>query len=55
MISGAGHVANAVNGHSLTDAVFDMSTISSDWFRITIQDQAGQKAWTNPIWRADLA
>ena len=55
MISGAGHMAQAVNGHSLTDAVFDMSTISSDWFRITIQDQAGQKAWTNPIWRADLA
>lgn len=55
MMSGAGHMAQAVNGQSLTDAVFDISNLKSDWFRITIQDQAGQKAWTNPIWRADLA
>lgn len=26
----------------------------SDWLRVTLIDNMGKRAWTNPIWRADL-
>jgi len=54
MISGAGHTAQAINGQDLTAAEFDVSNMSSEWFRITIRDDNGRMAWTNPYWFAEL-
>jgi hypothetical protein len=29
-------------------------TTKSPWFRLTLIDGAGKRAWTNPIWWDDL-
>lgn len=41
-------------GEALTRADFDMQGFASDWFRISIRDEAGRMAWSNPYWLADL-
>ena len=45
----AGVLARA-NGAWLTRAEFDLSEVESRWLRVTVRDQAGGRAWTNPIW-----
>jgi predicted metal-dependent phosphoesterase TrpH len=45
-------------GKAITSATFDLSTLdkgwylkkTSPWFRITVIDHAGKRAWSNPIW-----
>ncbi len=38
------------NGHHLTHAEFDISKTTSPYLRVTVIDQYGRRAWTNPIW-----
>ena len=45
----AGVLARA-NGAWLTEAEFDLSQVESRWLRVTVRDEAGGRAWTNPIW-----
>lgn len=54
MISGYGHLAIYKHGHSITYAEFDLSKFKSNYFRISIRDQAGQMAWSNPYFRDEL-
>ena len=51
-------------GRSITGATFDVArALKHDWanvgpipwFRIVVIDAAGRRAWTNPIWRDELA
>jgi hypothetical protein len=45
-------------GRAITEAAFDLSKLEkgwllekkSPWFRVTAIDQAGKRAWSNPIW-----
>ncbi len=49
-------------GQAITSATLDLSKLDnswlngppSKWFRLVIIDNAGKKAWTNPIWKDDL-
>jgi hypothetical protein len=49
-------------GHFITNATLDLTKIdetwraekSELWFRLAIIDAAGRRAWTNPIWLAEL-
>lgn len=39
-------------GGSLTGAEFTLDELGqSPWFRVTLIDRAGRRAWSNPIWR----
>jgi hypothetical protein len=48
----------ARTGRAITEASFDLSRLEkgwllkkqSAWFRVTIIDNAGKRAWSNPIW-----
>jgi hypothetical protein len=50
------------SGKAITGATLDLSklekgwllTKQSPWFRVSVIDHAGQRAWTNPIWRDGL-
>lgn len=49
-------------GRAITAATLDLSRLDtgwllerpSGWFRITVIDAAGRRAWTNPVWRDEL-
>ena len=34
----------------ITEAEFDLSDWDSPYARVLVRDDAGRKAWTNPIW-----
>ncbi len=46
------------NGRAITSASFDLATLEkgwrlekpSPWFRVTAIDNAGKRAWSNPVW-----
>lgn len=50
------------NGRSITEAELDLKQLdngwllakSSPWFRVTVIDNAGKRAWSNPIWWDEL-
>jgi len=50
------------NGKAITDASFDLAKLekgwllkrTSPWFRVTVIDGAGKRAWSNPIWWDEL-
>jgi len=49
-------------GHAITSASLDLSDLEkswtpitpSPWFRLVIIDQAGKRAWSNPIWQNEI-
>ena len=43
-------VLRRITGAQLTEAKFDLSDVSSRWLRVMVRDDAGQRAWTNPVW-----
>ena len=52
VIQGAGSGAKAVHGQSLTRARVPFDRLGdSPWFRVSLIDHAGQRAWSNPYWR----
>ncbi len=50
------------NGRAITDASFDLAKLekgwllnkTSGWFRVVVIDNAGKRAWSNPIWLDEL-
>ncbi len=50
------------NGRAITDASFDLAKLEkgwllkkqSAWFRVVVIDNAGKRAWSNPIWWDEL-
>ncbi|WP_373504850.1 CehA/McbA family metallohydrolase [Aestuariivirga sp.] len=50
------------NGRAITDASFDLAKLEkgwllkkqSGWFRVVVIDNAGKRAWSNPIWWDEL-
>ena len=35
----------------LREAVLDLATLRSPYWRLTVTDADGRRAWTNPVWR----
>ncbi len=49
-LTGVGSAAQRAWGNGLTSAEFDLSEWDSHYCRVTVRDQWGGKAWSNPIW-----
>ena len=49
-IVGQGAKSMSQNGKNITNAEFDLIDYPSDWFRVSIANDSGKFAWTNPIW-----
>ena len=47
---GQGARSLSENGNNITEAIFDLNNIETNWFRVTIIDNFGRFAWSNPIW-----
>ena len=39
-----------VGEQGITEAEFDLSELTRNYARVVVRDDAGRKAWTNPIW-----
>ena len=50
LVTGARAGALRVGGTGLTGAEFDLRDVDSRWLRVTVRDDAGARAWTNPLW-----
>ena len=49
-IVGQGAKSMSQNGKNITQAEFDLKKYPSDWFRVSIANDSGDFAWTNPVW-----
>ena len=49
-VTGRGPGAEVELGHGLTEVTLDIREFSSPYCRITVRDEFGGHAWTNPIW-----
>ena len=49
-IVGQGAKSMSQNGKNITNAEFDLIDYPSDWFRVSIANDSGKFAWTNPVW-----
>jgi len=54
VVAGQGHKSLSYNGQNITKASFDLTALKSKWFRVSIMDQAGHMAWSNPYWFEDI-
>jgi hypothetical protein len=34
----------------LTEATLDLARLASRYWRLTVTDEDGKRAWTNPVW-----
>ncbi|MBI1219553.1 MAG: phosphotransferase [Rhodobacteraceae bacterium] len=52
IVQGYGQGAKAVHGNSMTTARVPLDRLgNSPWFRVTLIDAAGRRAWSQPYWR----
>ncbi len=49
-ILGRGSRSEAISGNGIQNAEFDLYPFENDWFRITVADADGKRAWSNPYW-----
>ncbi len=50
-ITGRASVADAVYGNGVMEATFPITSLgNSPFFRVTVRDERGGRAWSNPIW-----
>jgi len=49
-VTGESAGALRISSAWLTEAEFDLSDVESRWLRVTVRDEAGGRAWTNPLW-----
>jgi hypothetical protein len=50
-LTGYGSASEFVHGHGITQAEFDLRALkASPFFRVTVADRQGGRAWSNPIW-----
>ena len=49
-IVGQGAKSMSQNEKNITNAEFDLTDYPSEWFRVSIADDSGNFAWTNPVW-----
>lgn len=51
-LTGKASASRAVFGSGVTEAEFDLRNFDSPFCRITVRDDRGGRAWSNPIWLA---
>ena len=52
IVQGAGCTTVAKHGDALTNATISLERFTNrDWFRVTVIDKNGKRAWSNPHWR----
>ncbi len=39
-----------VHGNGITSCTIDLDRVQNDYFRVTVIDSRGKRAWSNPIW-----
>lgn len=49
-ITGRGARSESLRGEALEAAAFPLRRFAGSYFRVTVIDEAGRKAWSNPIW-----
>jgi hypothetical protein len=49
-VSGRAAAAHRLLGHSITSAELSLEPFKGGYCRVTVVDDAGRRAWTNPIW-----
>ncbi|GIW05081.1 MAG: phosphotransferase [Thermomicrobiales bacterium] len=49
-VTGGGSRAAQRRGEGITEAVFSLEKFHDSYCRVTVLDQHGRRAWTNPIW-----
>lgn len=49
-VTGQGPTTTFLGGPGLTEATFDLSKFNSPYWRVTVRDDQGGRAWTNPVW-----
>ena len=49
-VVGQGAKSMSQNGKNITQAEFDLKKYPSEWFRVSIANDSGNFAWTNPVW-----
>ena len=49
-VVGQGAKSMSQNGKNITQAEFDLKKYPSEWFRVSIANDSGDFAWTNPVW-----
>ena len=54
IISGSSHNALSKSGYNITSASFDLNMLNSDFFRVTVFNQYGKYAWSNPYWLDEI-
>ncbi|MCY3781386.1 MAG: CehA/McbA family metallohydrolase [Chloroflexi bacterium] len=50
LLTGERAGALPIIGWGLRGAEFDLRDVESRWLRVTVRDEAGGRAWTNPVW-----
>ena len=53
MVTGRGSRAEKVLGNGLTSARLPLGRFADAFFRVTVVDSAGHKAWSNPVWLSE--
>lgn len=54
IISGSSHNALSKSGYNITSASFDLNMLNSDFFRVTVFNEYGKYAWSNPYWLDEI-
>ena len=54
IISGSSHSSLSKSGYNITRASFDLNKLDSDFFRVTIFNEYGKYAWSNPYWLDEI-
>lgn len=49
-VTGQGAASRREAGHGIRAAEFNLRGFESPYFRVTVRDSAGGRAWSNPIW-----
>jgi hypothetical protein len=40
----------SVHGNELTEAAVDLAGLDGPYYRVTVRDRHGRRAWSNPVW-----
>ncbi|MBZ0289587.1 MAG: phosphotransferase, partial [Anaerolineae bacterium] len=49
-VTGSGYHSRTAWGNGIIEAELDISTMHSPYIRVTVRDDRGGRAWSNPIW-----
>lgn len=49
-VTGGRYAAVSAHGHGMTSAELNLKNFDSPYCRVTVRDQFGGRAWSNPIW-----